>query len=677
PSAIAQAVARAGYSVRMAGGSDPGDARKRETRLALWRWLVAGFCMMQVMMYAYPAYVAAPGDITADQTQLLRWASWVLTLPVIAFSSGPFFRTAWRDAAQGRIGMDTPVALAILVTFAVSTVATFSPNGLFGAEVYFDSLAMFVFFFLTGRWLELRLRDRTAGSLDALMRRLPAVVARRSAGQDAEQFEQVAVQQLHLGDAVRVLPGEAFAADGLLLSGETHVDEALLTGESRPVRRHAGQPVVAGSYNLSAPVVMQVTRLGGQTRYAQIVALMEDAAAAKPRMAALADRLARPFLAAVMLAALAVVALGWQADPQHALMLGVAVLIVTCPCALSLATPTAMLAASGALARAGILVRNMQGLEALAKVDTVVFDKTGTLTEGTPRVSRIATRGGVSSAEALQMAAALAAQSLHPASRAIVAAAQAAPERGSHWVASQVRERAGQGVEGFLSTAGVQGGPATAGKVKLGSAAFCGLAEGGREPFAVQLCDESGWLAGIDMQEALRPDASDTVRRLHRLGIDVQLLSGDGHEAVARVSQALDLGVARAMCSPEDKYHALQALRAAGRHILMVGDGLNDGPALAVAHVSAAMGQGVPVAQARADFIVQGGKLAGLGAAIALSRKTLRVVHQNLAWAALYNLACVPLAVAGALPAWLAGAGMAVSSMVVVANALRLSRTLD
>jgi Cu2+-exporting ATPase len=394
-------------------------------------------------------------------------------------------------------------------------------------------------------------------------------------------------------------------------------------------------------------------------------------------MAVLADRVARPFLAVVMLAALAVVALGWQADPQHALMQGVAVLIVTCPCALSLATPAAMLAASGALARAGILVRNMQGLEALADMDTVVFDKTGTLTEGTSRVSRIATRAGVDSAQALQMAAALAVQSLHPVSRAIVAAAQAAPAPDVLWVASQVQERAGRGVEGLLSTAGTQGGPATVRRVKLGSAVFCGLAEGGQGSFAVHVCDESGWLASIDLQEALRPDAAGAVRQLRRLGLYVQLLSGDGREAVARVSQALDIAVARAMCSPEDKYHALQALRAAGQRILMVGDGLNDGPALAVAHVSAAMGHGVPVAQARADLIVQGGNLAGVGAAIALSRKTLRVGRQNLAWAALYNLACVPLAVAGALPAWLAGAGMAASSVAVVANALRLSRRLD
>ncbi len=686
--AVAQAVTLAGYSARMADVALPAAVRKRETRLALWRWLVAGFCMMQVMMYAYPAYVAAPGEMASDQIQLLRWASWVLTLPVIAFSSGPFFRMAWRDARQGRVGMDTPVALAILATFAVSSAGTFYPGGAFGAEVYFDSLAMFVFFLLTGRWLESRLRDRTAGSLDVLMGRLPATVARRSTVPGAGQFEQVALQQLRAGDEVQVLPGEAFAADGVMLVGETHVDEALLTGESRPMLRRAGQPVVAGSFNVSAPVVMRVTKVGSDTRYAEIVALMEDAAHAKPRIAMMADRMAQPFLVAVMMAALAVIALGWQANPQHALMMGVAVLIVTCPCALSLATPAAMLAASGALARAGILVRHPGALETLAGIDTVVFDKTGTLTEGRPVVARVICRSGMGEAQALQMAAALAAQSLHPASNALVTAAQALQEtagwrenQGPLWVASKVQEHAGQGLSGQLTSTGPGGDVARLNPVRLGSAAFCGLDESHGAKMdagaAVHLCDESGWLASFELQEALRVDALAAIDRLRQAGVDVQLLSGDSPSAVARVAQALKIKAARASCSPEDKYLAVQSLRADGRRILMVGDGLNDGPALAAAHVSAAMGQGVPVAQARADFIVQSAGLAGLAAAAMLSRKTLRVVRQNLAWAALYNLACVPLALAGALPAWLAGLGMAASSLLVVANAARLSPRLD
>jgi Cu2+-exporting ATPase len=463
PSGWMEAVRRAGYRAVPANDAFASERRRQETRKALWRWLVAGFCMMQVMMYAWPAYVAEPGDLTMEMEQLLRWASWVITLPVMLFSCGPFFLAAWRDIWQRRISMDLPVALGMAITFVVSTAGTFEPQGLFGREVYFDSLTMFVFFLLTGRWLEQRLRERTAGALDALMNRLPDSVLRQRAN---GEFERVAVRRIQPGDVLRVLPGEAFPADGTVLEGQTHVDEALLTGESHPLPRGPAAAVIAGSHNLSAAVLVRVERTGADTRFAQIVALMEEAATSRPQLAQLVDRLARPFLIGVLLAAAGAAVWWWPQDPGHALMVAVAVLIVTCPCALSLATPAAMLAAAGTLARRGVLVRRLGALESLAQADLLVFDKTGTLTRDALTLQSVYLRDGVSREQAVALAAALARHSLHPVSRAL----QAAGQGGAQWTAQDVQETAGRGLSGRVQ---VPGGPVH--ELRLGSAVHCKL----------------------------------------------------------------------------------------------------------------------------------------------------------------------------------------------------------
>ncbi len=666
PSGWMQAVQKAGYRALPANDAFANQRRRSEARKALWRWLVAGLCMMQVMMYAWPAYVAAPGDLTPEMEQLLRWASWVLTLPVMLFSCGPFFSNALRDIMRRRVSMDLPVALGMLITFAVSTAGTFEPQGIFGREVYFDSLTMFVFFLLTGRWLELRLRDRTAGALDALMNQLPDSVERQCG---EGRFERVAVRRLAAGDVIRVLPGEAFPADGVVLQGDTLADEALLTGESRPLPRGPGSAVIAGSHNLSAVVQVRVERTGKQTRFAQIVALMESASTTKPALAQLADRIARPFLIAVLLSAAGACAFWWTRDPGHALMVAVAVLVVTCPCALSLATPAAMLAAAGALARRGVLVRRLQALEALAAVDVVVFDKTGTLTRDTMVLSAIQVRDGVAAQQALAMAAALARHSLHPASRALVAAAASAANP-RQWLSQAVAESAGQGVSGRVHEAG---DASTMVDLRLGSAGFCGVQKPSADSPRVCLSDAHGWLATFELSEDLRPDAGATVAALQAQGVAVHLLSGDEVRAVARVAAQLGIAQAHGGCTPQDKLAFLRDMQQRGHKVAMIGDGLNDGPVLAGAHVSFAFGSAVPLAQAQADFVVLGERLFSVMQALRLARRTLRIVRQNLWWALVYNAVCVPLAVLGWLPAWLAGLGMALSSLLVVLNALRLS----
>ena len=682
PSQWLAAVRKSGYRALPAMDAMARDQRVREHRKALWRWLVAGFCMMQVMMYAWPAYVAEPGDLSAEMERLLRWASWVITLPVVFFACGPFFGSALRDIRQRRISMDLPVALGMAITFVVSTAGTFEPDGVFGYEVYYDSLTMFVFFLLTGRWLELRLRDRTAGALEAVMNRLPASVERRMPG---GAFERVAVRRLGPGDVVRVLPGEAFPADGCLVEGRTLVDEALLTGESTPVTRGVGQVATAGSYNLQSAVLMQVQGVGADTRFGQIVALMESASLQKPRLAQLADKVARPFLVLVLLAAGLAALWWWPTDPGRALMVAVSVLIVTCPCALSLATPVAMLSAAGTLARNGVLVRNLQGLEALASVDTVVFDKTGTLTRDGMAVRSVQGRTDLGPDEALSLAASLARHSLHPVSRALVAAAQD-PQRAQpqSWLVEELQEHSGLGLSALVRDAE---GRSPARRLLLGSARHIGVhgvhgvqgEEAGQWVFLAWQ-PEGGApleLARFELTEDLRPEAPTVVAALRRAGVGVQLLSGDRSPAAARLAAQAGIVEWRGDCTPQNKLDVLQGLQSQGRKVAMVGDGLNDGPVLAGAHVSFAFGRSVPLAQSRSDFVVLGDDLALVAQSIVLARQTLRVVRQNLWWAAGYNALCVPLAVAGYMPAWLAGLGMALSSLLVVLNAARLSTGLQ
>ena len=668
PSQWMAQVRKAGYRAIPAMDALGRERRLAESRKALWRWLVAGFCMMQVMMYAWPAYVATPGDLSMEMETLLRWASWVISLPVVLFACGPFFSSALRDVRQLRVSMDLPVALGMLITFVVSTMGTFDPAGIFGREVFFDSLTMFVFFLLSGRWLELRLRDRTAGALEAVMNRLPDSVERRV---DGDAYERVAVRRLAAGDVVRVVPGQAFPADGCLVQGHTQVDEALLTGESTPIARRQGERVVAGSYNLQSVVEMRVEGVGEDTRFAQIVALMESAALQKPRLAQLADRVARPFLLVVLVAAGLAAAWWWPEDPGHALMVAVAVLIVTCPCALSLATPVAMLTAAGTLARHGVLVRNLAGLEALAAVDTLVFDKTGTLTQDGMALQAVHTAEGIDRAEALAMAAALARHSMHPVSRAL---RKAAGQEGV-MEALECQETAGGGVSGVLVDA-----LGRARHLRLGSSAYAlgreELTQGPQAILSEQWAHGLQELARFELHEDVRPDAAVAVRQLREAGIEVLLLSGDRSAAVQRVAAETGIAQAQGDCTPQGKLEALRTFQREGHHVAMVGDGLNDGPVLAGAHVSFAFGKSVPLAQSRSDLVVMGGQLTLVSQSLLLARRTLRIVRQNLLWAAAYNALSIPLAVVGWMPAWLAGLGMALSSLLVVLNAARLSRDL-
>jgi len=484
------------------------------------------------------------------------------------------------------------------------------------------------------------------------------------------------LRHLRLQDIIQVRAGEAFAADARIVKGETQVDEALLTGESKPLRRCMGESVLAGSLNLTATVEVLVVSLGKQTRFGQMVALMESASVSKPTMALMADKVAKPFLWGVLSAAGLAALWGWQQSPAHALMVAVSVLIVTCPCALSLATPAAMLSTAGALAKGGVLLRRLQALQMLAKVDTVIFDKTGTLTEENFNVQRVTTREGVLPARALAWAAGLAAHSLHPVSRSLTRAYANANIQNEQSVLINLQEFAGQGMQATLQAVDLESGLAHHKELRLGSADFCGLPSTQQEVLHACLSDEDGWLATFEFSETLRSEAEPTLRALEKMGLHIRILSGDGQVSVAQVAQRLGIQDAKGTCSPEEKLRQVKLEQSLGHSVAMVGDGLNDGPVLAVADVSFALGQALPLAQSRADFVLMASDLKPLVATFQISRKTMQIVKQNLIWAGVYNFSCVPLAMLGYLPAWLAGLGMACSSLGVVLNAMRLSKTI-
>jgi Cu2+-exporting ATPase len=678
PSRLVAAVLQAGYGASPDLAEPARALRQREQRSALWRLFVAVFCTMQVMMYAAPAYLAAPGSISPDLLRLLQWASWLLSLPVLLFSAAPMFRDAWEGVLRRQVRMDLPVVIGLIVTFVASTGATFVPGGVFGHEVYFDSLTMFVSFLLGGRTLTLNARHRVAASLEDALTRLPPDVRRI---EPDGSFTSVPLRALRIGDRVRVLAGEAFAADGPLLEGRTQADEALLTGESRPVAKRPGDLLVAGSLNLSAPVTMRVEKLGPDTRFEAVVALMRGALTQRPPLVRTADALAVPFLWGVLLLAALAGAVWSVIDPSRAVWVAVSVLIVTCPCALSLAAPSALLAAAGALARRGVLVQRLDAFEALARVDTLFFDKTGTLTEDRMHLQRVhltlaAVKAGLDEASVRRLAGSLATQSSHPLAKAL-ARDVVAPDA----VWCDVTELAGFGMQaaawdGSLARLGSHEWVAA---LDVATAQVCDRPASDSAPADdaashTWFGDARGALAGFEFSEALKPDARATLAALRESGLRVALLSGDAPERVCQVADQLALADAQGGATPEIKLERVAAAQREGRCVGMVGDGLNDAPVVARADVSFAFSQGAAITQSRADFILLSGRVADVALARDVARRAMRVLRQNLAWALAYNLVCVPLALLGWFSPWAAGLGMATSSLGVVLNALRVDR---
>jgi P-type Cu2+ transporter len=708
PSAFVAAVQQAGYTALPNTHFATQRLRQQESRQALWRLFVAVFCAMQTMMMAAPAYFSAPGDLAPDLKRLMDWAAWLLTLPVMVFAAAPFFQGAWRAWRTHRIGMDVPVALGLGVAFVASTGAAFNPRGVFGADVYFDSITMFVSFLLCGRYLEMRLRHRAEVALQDTVGRLPETTQREATD---GSVQTVSVLRLQRGDVLRVPLGQAFCADGVLTQGRTRADESLLTGESAPVEKGVGDSVVAGSINLGAPVAMRVQSVGADTRYEAIVALMRRARSQRPLSVMGADRWAAPFLWAVLLLALGAAAVWSVVDPSRAVWVAVSVLIVTCPCALSLAAPSALLSASSAMAQRGVLLRRMEAVEGLARMQVLFLDKTGTLTQAQTRAqsqTRVQTpnvqiaskitlqtmrdpphalaNAALTDLQLLQTAASLAAWSSHPLAKMMAAQAHTALA----W--RDLQETPGQGVQGrdeqgavwclgqrqgaaHVSGAGSVSGAAHVSGAGHVSGAVADLgAQTDSDELQTCLHRNGEVLATFHFAEALREGAAEAVRALQADGVKVTLLSGDSPTRVQHLAKLLGVHEAHGGQSPQAKLVAVRAAQALNLRVAMIGDGINDAPVLAQADVSLAMGEGAQIARAQADGVLISNSLADVVRARALAKKTMQVIRQNFWWAGLYNAACVPLALWGYLPPWAAGLGMAVSSLVVVGNSMRLGR---
>ena len=676
PSGIIAALRSIGYTAYPYDASRHGAQLERARKALLRRLFVAGLAMMQVMMYAVPVYLATDGTMDADMRALMGWASFLLTLPAVGYCAWPFMRGAWLDLRRGLPGMDVPVALGILAAFIGSAVSLVQGQG----QVYFDSITMFVFLLLGSRWLELDARRKAARALEGLQHAAPATALRLPGWPASQELETIAADRLRPGDVILVSPGQTVAADGVILEGRTEADLALLTGESRTRAVGPGDPLPGGAVNVTQAVTLRVQSCAADSTLAMLVRLSERAGQDKPKLAQWADRVGAWFVLVLLVLTAAVFAFWHVVDPARAWPAAVAVLVVSCPCALSLATPTALAAALERLLRHGVLAVKPHVLETLERATHVVFDKTGTLTRGRPVLRGIETMrvapDGLDEIECLRIAVALEAGSAHPLALALRDALDASGAAAP--VAQHVETVVGQGMEGAVSGR----------RYRLGSAAFVAELTGLGTPVgaapgstAVWLGSGERWLARFDLVDALRREAPALVRELQARGKTVLLLSGDDEDAVQAVASELGIRDARGRQLPQDKLDAVRALQAQGAVVAMVGDGINDAAVLSGADVSFAMGQGAQLAQLHADCeLLDAGAqlddrgLAPLAEALHTAGACVRVIRQNLGWAMLYNLVAIPAAASGLLNPWLSGLGMAGSSALVVLNALRLRR---
>ncbi|MEW9897567.1 heavy metal translocating P-type ATPase [Chitinivorax sp. PXF-14] len=662
-SRILQAVADIGYHAHPFDAARQDQLAQKERKQALIRLYLAGLSMMQVMMYAVPVYMAH-GDMSAESEQILRWASLVLTLPVILYSSLPFYKGTLKDIKAGRAGMDVPVAIGVLTAFLASVWATVSGTG----EVYFDSVSMFVFLLLGGRYLEMIARRKAGAAVEQLVKLIPAFAHRLPHYPQSREAHEAAVATLSCGDVLLVKPGETIPIDSTVIEGSSGVDESLLSGESRAIAKQVGDPVIGGAVNIDGPLVVRVDKTGQDTALSAIVRLLDRAMAEKPRLAQLADRVSAWFVTALLLVA-ALTFAGWYLHDAHrALWITVSVLVISCPCALSLATPAALAAATGRLTQLGMLVARGHALETLAGVTHVVFDKTGTLTYGRMRLLDILPLGGLDAAMALERAARLEQGSPHPIAKALFDAV-GKPDLPA---ADALGSETGMGIEGVIA-----GEPH-----RLGRAAYVAQLVGQPLPAMpadwhadashVYLGQPGCWLAVIAIGDDVRPEAPALLQRLRATGQQLVMLSGDREQAVHALAQRLGIDDARAALTPGDKLAAVQALQQSGAVVAMLGDGVNDAPVLASAQVSIALGSGTDVARASADMVLMNNQLPVVADALDIARRCRAIIRQNLWWALCYNLVALPLAITGLITPWLASIGMAGSSLLVVGNALRL-----
>lgn len=665
-SRIIQAIAQVGYKAEPYQPERSEILRKQENRTALIRIGVAGLGAMQVMMLAVGLYAGNATGIEITYENFLRSVSAIVTLPVLIYAGYPFLHGAFVNLRERHLGMDVPVSIALVLAYLASVYSTWVK----GPEVYFDSVCMFIFFLLIGRYLEMRARHHAAtSSLAAGGHR--SLTARKL---DAEgNAHLMPADMVAVGDRIQVRAGETIPCDGVIRDGVSSVDESMLTGESLPLPRQNGDNVISGSINIDNPMLIEVTRPAHASTMNTLRRLLDQAQGEKPAMILLADRIAGKVVARVLVVTL-LTYFGWLwYAPEHAFWTALAVLVVTCPCAIGLAMPTALTTATTSLADLGFLVTRGHTLEGLESAEHIVFDKTGTLTEGKFTVAEVRPFPGNHQDDCLALAQALESQSEHPVAKAF-----------SHLGASllelkDVRIVANQGVEAVaLSVAGAKP-TADVQRYRIGTSRFvCELAVQPALPLPgdghwLLLGGEKGPLCWFRVEDEIRKDAAELIHYLQQRGLEVHLLSGDHSAHAQQVANTLGITDCRSGASPEDKLAYVNALQADGK-VLMVGDGLNDAPVLAAANVSVAMASGSDLAKVSADALILNNRLATLQRAMIIADYNRRIMRQNIVWAVVYNTLVVPFAAFGFVPPWAAAIGMSTSSLVVVLNALRTRR---
>ncbi len=653
---ILQSIAALGYTPAPFTEAATEAAGTQEYRLGLRRLLVAGLGMMQVMSYAVALYSGALEGVSTEIGEFLRLISLLVATPVVLYSGAPFFKNAWNNVRSRSVGMDVPVALAIAAAYCVSVWNTLIGSG----EVYFDSATMFVFFLSATRFLEMSGRHKAISLTGALARHLPKTAMRIVDG----QAEIVGVMELEPGDKVLIQPGQAFPADGSLDDAMAHVDESLLTGESEPVSKQRDSIVVAGSVNLESAVHMRVDKVGAETVLAGIGRMVTEAREHKPKLVQLADKAGAWFVSAMLIIAGITAIVWYNIDSSRAFEVTLAVLVVTCPCALALATPAAFSVALSKLARGGLLLRRPGALQSLTEVTEVVFDKTGTLTSGRFDIQKTHCFANIDQKESLSIAAQLEHYSEHPIARAFPFVADASD-------VSDVTTVPSEGLEGYYQDT----------VFRIGTGRFVAdLSNTGAEEYAptkddikvVFLGSAEGLVARFDIAEHVREEAKDTVIELQARGLHLTVASGDHMNPVSRLAKELGINAWYPGLKAEDKLKLVRRLQHSGDTVAVVGDGINDSPVLAGADVSIAMGGGTSLAQHSADCVLMSNSLSTLAEGFRVAEDTMSVVKQNLIWAACYNLTAIPLAAMGVLAPWMAALGMSLSSLLVTLNALRL-----
>ncbi len=670
-SEILQAISAIGY---LAHPYDPARQQAvldQERKQQLRRLGVAGALGMQVMMISVALYAGDWYGIEAEFKAMFYWVNLVFTVPILLYSAQPFFNHAWRDIQHRQAGMDVPVALAISLAFIGSlwTTFTLSPNG----HVYYDSISMFVFLLLAGRYFELIARQRSNQAAESLVHLVPSMATRLYDTPDGRKEELVLVSDLVINDVVLIRPGDNIPADGVIIDGHSSVDESLLTGESYPISKHPSQVVVAGTINIDSPLQMKVTKVGADTVLSQILRLLERAQTEKPAITQLADRVASWFIVTILLFAIVVGWYWWQVDSSTDVwfQITLSILVVTCPCALSLATPTAITAATSTLTRFGLLTTRGHALETLAKTTHVIFDKTGTLTEGRLQLVKIHPLVQWTEDECLSYAVALEKHSEHPIAHALL---NAATSHLPNYSANQVVNTPGAGLQGNIAGRtyfmGTLAFIAEKTKLSLNLQLLTQLQQ--QDHTLVVLADTETIYAVFTLSDKIRESARELVRQLQQQGKKVILLSGDHHSAVQQVAETVGIFEAYSAYTPEAKLRYVQQLQHQGAIVAMIGDGVNDAPVLAQAQVSIAMGSGTQVARASADMILLTEQLTNLMIGFTTANKTLQIIRQNVSWAIIYNFTALPLAALGYVSPWQAALGMSLSSLLVVTNALRL-----